>query len=44
MAKYPLSRRQFIHFGSGALAATTVGKKILQPQIPFRCGPPGRAQ
>ncbi len=33
MAKYPLSRRQFIHLGSGALAATTVGKTILQPHI-----------
>ncbi len=33
MAKYPLSRRQFIHLGSGALAATTVAKTILQPHI-----------
>jgi predicted dehydrogenase len=33
MSKYPLSRRQFIHLGSGALAATTVAKNILQPNI-----------
>jgi predicted dehydrogenase len=33
MAKYPLSRRQFIHLGSGALAATTVAKTILQPHL-----------
>ena len=33
MAKYPLSRRQFIHLGSGALAATTVAKTILQPRV-----------
>jgi predicted dehydrogenase len=33
MSKYPLSRRQFIHLGSGALAATTVAKTILQPHV-----------
>jgi predicted dehydrogenase len=33
MAKFPLSRRQFIHLGSGALAATTVAKTILQPHL-----------
>ena len=33
MSKFPLSRRQFIHLGSGALAATTVAKNILQPHI-----------
>jgi predicted dehydrogenase len=33
MPKYPLSRRQFMHLGSGALAATTVAKTILQPRI-----------
>jgi predicted dehydrogenase len=33
MSKYPLSRRQFIHLGSGALAATTVAKNILQPKM-----------
>ena len=40
MAKYPLSRRQFIHLGSGALAATTVGKTILQPRILSASGRP----
>jgi predicted dehydrogenase len=33
MSKYPLSRRQFIHLGTGALAATTVAKNILQPHL-----------
>src|SRR5882672_6841974 len=33
MSKYPLSRRQFIHLGGGALAATTVAKNILQPHL-----------
>jgi len=33
MAKHPLSRRQFIQIGSGALAATTVAKNILQPHL-----------
>jgi predicted dehydrogenase len=32
MDKYPLSRRRFIQLGSGALAAGTVAKNILQPQ------------
>ncbi len=33
MSKNPLSRRQFIQLGSGALAATTVAKTVLQPRI-----------
>src|ERR1700739_890323 len=33
MAKSPLSRRQFIQLGSGALAATTVAKTFLHPQV-----------
>jgi predicted dehydrogenase len=33
MSKNPLSRRQFIQLGSGALAATSVAKTILQPRI-----------
>ncbi|HKH98619.1 MAG TPA: Gfo/Idh/MocA family oxidoreductase [Candidatus Sulfotelmatobacter sp.] len=33
MAKNPLSRRQFMQIGSGALAATTVAKTILQPHL-----------
>ena len=33
MPKYPLSRRQFMHLGTGALAATTVAKNILQPRL-----------
>src|ERR1035437_7030884 len=33
MAKNPLSRRQFIHIGTGALAATTVAKTVLQPHL-----------
>jgi predicted dehydrogenase len=33
MANHPLSRRQFIQLGSGALAATTVAKNILQPRV-----------
>jgi predicted dehydrogenase len=28
-----LTRRQFIHLGSGALAATTVAKNVLQPHV-----------
>ena len=32
MAKYPLSRRRFIQLGSGALAAGTIAKTVLQPQ------------
>jgi predicted dehydrogenase len=31
MAKNPLTRRQFIHVGTGALAATTVAGNLLQP-------------
>ncbi len=33
MSMNPLSRRQFIHLGTGALAATTVAKTILQPHL-----------
>jgi predicted dehydrogenase len=33
MSKNPLSRRQFMQIGSGALAATTVAKTVLQPRI-----------
>ncbi len=33
MAKNPLSRRKFIQLGSGALAATTVAKTVLQPRV-----------
>jgi len=33
MPKNPLTRRQFIHIGTGALAATTVAGNILQPHL-----------
>ena len=33
MSKNPLSRRQFMQIGSGALVATTVAKSVLQPHI-----------
>ena len=33
MAKNPLSRRQFIHLGTGALAATTAAGSLLQPRL-----------
>ncbi len=33
MSKNPLTRRQFIHIGTGALAATTVGANALQPHL-----------
>jgi predicted dehydrogenase len=33
MANNPLSRRQFIQLGSGAIAASTVAKNILQPRV-----------
>ena len=33
MAKNPLTRRQFIHLGTGALAATSAAKIILQPHL-----------
>jgi predicted dehydrogenase len=33
MSKNPLTRRQFIHLGTGAMAATTVAKTILQPHL-----------
>jgi predicted dehydrogenase len=33
MAKNPVSRRQFIQLGSGAIAASTVAKNILEPRV-----------
>jgi predicted dehydrogenase len=33
MANNPLTRRQFIHIGTGTLAATTVAGSILQPHL-----------
>ena len=33
MSKNPLSRRQFMQIGSGALVAGTVAKSVLQPRI-----------
>jgi len=33
MSKHPLTRRQFIHIGTGALAATSAAKVILQPRV-----------
>jgi predicted dehydrogenase len=33
MVKNPVTRRQFIHIGTGALAATTVAGNILQPHL-----------
>jgi predicted dehydrogenase len=33
MSKHSLSRRQFLQLGSGALAATTVAKNILEPRL-----------
>jgi predicted dehydrogenase len=33
MAKNPLSRRQFIRIGSGAVVATTVAKSVLEPRV-----------
>src|SRR5208283_3682853 len=33
MSKNPLTRRQFIHIGTGALAATTVAGTVLQPHL-----------
>jgi len=33
MPKNPLTRRQFIHIGTGALAATTVAANVLQPHL-----------
>jgi hypothetical protein len=40
MAKNPLSRRQFINLGAGALAASTVAKNILQPHLLSATGRP----
>ncbi|HWY23102.1 MAG TPA: Gfo/Idh/MocA family oxidoreductase [Candidatus Acidoferrum sp.] len=33
MTKNPVTRRQFIHIGTGALAATTVAGNLLQPHL-----------
>jgi predicted dehydrogenase len=33
MPKNPLSRRQFIQLGSGAVVATTVAKSVLEPRV-----------
>jgi predicted dehydrogenase len=33
MAKNPLSRRQFIQLGSGAVVATSVAKSVLEPRV-----------
>jgi predicted dehydrogenase len=33
MPKNPLTRRQFIHLGTGALAAATAAKVVLQPRL-----------
>jgi predicted dehydrogenase len=33
MPKHPLTRRQFVHIGTGALAASTVAGSILQPHL-----------
>src|SRR6202521_5941884 len=33
MVKNPLTRRKFIHIGTGAIAATTVAKNVLQPHL-----------
>jgi predicted dehydrogenase len=33
MANNPLTRRHFIHIGTGAIAATTVAKNVLQPRM-----------
>ncbi len=40
MSKHPLSRRQFLNYGAGALAATAAAKSILQPQRLFGSGRP----
>jgi predicted dehydrogenase len=33
MSYNPLTRRKFIHLGTGAIAATTVAKNVLQPRV-----------
>ena len=33
MANNPWTRRQFIHIGTGALAATTVARNLWQPHL-----------
>src|SRR5580765_1991046 len=35
MSKNPLSRRQFMQIGSGAVVATTVAKSLVQPRMLF---------
>src|SRR5271169_6727966 len=39
MAHNPLTRRQFIHLGTGALAATSVAGSILQPHLLWAARP-----
>jgi predicted dehydrogenase len=41
MAKNPLTRRQFIHFGTGAIAATTAATVVLQPHLLSAAPRPG---
>jgi predicted dehydrogenase len=40
MSKNPVSRRQFMQIGSGALVATTVAKTVLQPRTLYASGRP----
>jgi len=39
MSKNPVSRRQFMQIGSGALVATTVAKTVLQPRTLYAARP-----
>jgi len=39
MSKNPLSRRQFMQIGSGALVATSVAKSVLQPRMLYAARP-----
>ena len=39
MSKNPVSRRQFMQIGSGALVATTVAKNVLQPRTLYAARP-----
>jgi predicted dehydrogenase len=41
MAKNPLTRRQFIHLGTGAMAATTAATVVLQPRSASAAARPG---
>ena len=41
MAMNPLTRRQFIHFGTGAIAATTAATVVLQPHLLSAAPRPG---